>query len=1495
MSDPWGRSYDRDLLDFGDLDALDGDIYEWGDEDIERGEIFADASDLQTLNTFFSIILNHAYFEIDTLLNLRSTEEDNIQTVLNYNFDVLFCMKKAWGLLIKTKWKEYFGISLNIELDQFLSCFTGMTVIFRIVVIGQGENNSDGSYWFYNYPITINFALITTIDEFDDMGKDIYIEISNYLNAATQEYKCRRTFVVGIRYQLFIRQNLIPSSINPIKVSFDEKRNFSNHLQALKLLNQRRNRAKDFELKWGKDDIPKKSHPTESNIAQSNKSAYSSLNLVEDNFNDNANREVERNVVYNDIRNQNINRGMEGSINSGEVSMLSSFISDRDSLVNPDYVLNNNNNIQLQNNFPVADNSESIDFSNQNEIREELDLIETARIVKDNLGTGNANVIHADSDLYLKKLAKKEFYDVNDMNVIVELTDEEKERLAYYKNNLDEMNNDSLLNKKSSRKRIFDIDVVIKDGEQMELNKFIRLNKKRVENENLKKKRQEEEEKIKKEDEERRNNRGIGNWFPIPETLEKLRFIFNPRQTMSLKGSCFLMCTVAALNNIQNENTLFKIMKNVLDGIDQRLVGVENVRKNVTVNLIKSFAFANNLKYVIWEVLERGDLYCVNKKCEINPKAETEIFLLLIRDHFALINNVEAFVLMIKNINHRNYLVCHLCKDNVFRTTESLEKHIESCVCSREGKNFKLLDDDKCEMKFKNHANKINHLNVMYADIESILVKVDIEKKSTKFTSIHKPIMIGTFLLNKELDNNQYNLFEGTSCIDYFLNHVRSVVLNIRKKYLKKYIKIEFTNEKSKCLLCNEDVNNGVFIVRGFGMLPSNCILHRECFDKFNPKRELIIIFHNLKGYDSHFIVDKFSKECTKFFTVPKTREKYTFFTGEIHNIKVKFIDSYAFLQDSLASLAKNLNTSKFRFMKGREWSFFPKELIGQKIPFPYEYIDSEEKLYESEFPSDQKHWYSSLSNHTPSINDISKALNIFNNFDCQNIGDYMKIYLKVDVYLLAEIFEEFRYNVLKNYKVDPCHYFTTPGLAWDCAFSFIYSRNKDFKLELLNREDLISFFTEPGTIRGGISTVSSLKYIDNLKEDEAIHYLDVTNLYGYAMTFSLPTGGFKFLQFDDMMYYGMELLDAWFDEYEYGLIYEIDAYIDPAYHNKYNDLPLLPSFYDKKLSPNFFKKTNYKIHVALLQQAYRFEGLVITKISRILQFNQSPWLKDYVEFNTDKRLNSSSESERSFYKLMNNGVYGKTLEDEQKRSDLKFFSINDYDKMIEEYYSFGIKYYSKFTENIYISEKNERPFFSKPVYVGFTILELSKRHMYFLLYDVVKPILKAELMYMDTDSFVIYTKEKIDWMRVSSCFDLSCFGIDRNKGKLGTLKIEYPHKKITKFYGLCAKTYIVTFTNWFFKKYVIKNKGCDNYGIGENHFRKALMDEDYVLKKDMVSLRSFNHDIFTVVQNKLTLSFKEDNKRYSYSLKNTYARGHIGEGVDLIKKYILKQYFKKY
>lgn len=137
--------------------------------------------------------------------------------------------------------------------------------------------------------------------------------------------------------------------------------------------------------------------------------------------------------------------------------------------------------------------------------------------------------------------------------------------------------------------------------------------------------------------------------------------------------------------------------------------------------------------------------------------------------------------------------------------------------------------------------------------------------------------MIGTFLLNKELDN-QYNLFEGTSCIDYFLNHVRSVVLNIRKKYLKKYIKIEFTNEKSNCLLCNEEVNNGVFIVRGFGMLPSKSF-YIENVLKSLIQRELIIIFHNLKGYDSHFIVDKFSKECTSF-TVPKTREKYTFFTG---------------------------------------------------------------------------------------------------------------------------------------------------------------------------------------------------------------------------------------------------------------------------------------------------------------------------------------------------------------------------------------------------------------------------------------------------------------------------------------------------------------------------------------------------------------------------------------------------------------------------------------
>ena len=115
-----------------------------------------------------------------------------------------------------------------------------------------------------------------------------------------------------------------------------------------------------------------------------------------------------------------------------------------------------------------------------------------------------------------------------------------------------------------------------------------------------------------------------------------------------------------------------------------------------------------------------------------------------------------------------------------------------------------------------------------------------------------------------------------------------------------------------------------------------------------------------------------------------------------------------------------------------------------------------------------------------------------------KSIKDYMLFYLRIDVLLLLEIYESFREAALDEYGLDPSHYFTTPGMAWDAALKFTNQ-----KLDLLNDKLLIDFFCEPGTIRGGISTVSEKKWAQS-SPNSSIFYFDVTNLYGKYYIFLL-------------------------------------------------------------------------------------------------------------------------------------------------------------------------------------------------------------------------------------------------------------------------------------------------------------------------------------------------------------------------------------------------------
>ena len=150
-------------------------------------------------------------------------------------------------------------------------------------------------------------------------------------------------------------------------------------------------------------------------------------------------------------------------------------------------------------------------------------------------------------------------------------------------------------------------------------------------------------------------------------------------------------------------------------------------------------------------------------------------------------------------------------------------------------------------------------------------------------------------------------------------------------------------------------------------------------------------------------------------------------------------------------------------------------------------------------------------------------------------------------------------------------------------------------------------------------------------------------------------------------------------------------------------------------------------------------------KVHRVIQFNQEAWLKPYIDMNTKLRTEAKNEFEKDFFKLMNNSVFGKTMENVRKHRDIKLVTTDEKrNKLVSEPNYHTTK---RFSENLLATEmKKTKVKMNKPVYLGMSILDISKTLMYEFWYDYIKPKYKekAKLCYMDTDSFVIniFTEE---------------------------------------------------------------------------------------------------------------------------------------------------------
>ena len=280
--------------------------------------------------------------------------------------------------------------------------------------------------------------------------------------------------------------------------------------------------------------------------------------------------------------------------------------------------------------------------------------------------------------------------------------------------------------------------------------------------------------------------------------------------------------------------------------------------------------------------------------------------------------------------------------------------------------------------------------------------------------------------------------------------------------------------------------------------------------------------------------------------------------------------------------------------------------LLLRKGVYPYEYMDNWERFDETLLPSKES-FYSNLNMENIDDIDYRYDNNVFKRFKLKSLGEYHNLYVQSDTLLLADVFENFRNTCLKVYELDPAHFLSLPGLAWQACL-----KKTNVKLKLLTDYDML-LMVEEG-IRGGIRhsihryAKANNKYMENYNKNEEssyIQYIGANNLYGWAMSQKLPVNNFKWVE--DTSKINEEFIKNHNENNKKGYILEVDVKYPRKLHDSHSDLPFLPKRMKidkcKKLVCNLRNKKNTS-HIKSLKQAFN-HGLKLKKVYRIIEFDQ--------------------------------------------------------------------------------------------------------------------------------------------------------------------------------------------------------------------------------------------------------------------------------------------------
>ena len=654
---------------------------------------------------------------------------------------------------------------------------------------------------------------------------------------------------------------------------------------------------------------------------------------------------------------------------------------------------------------------------------------------------------------------------------------------------------------------------------------------------------------------------------------------------------------------------------------------------------------------------------------------------------------------------------------------------------------------------------------------------------------------------------------------------------------------------------------------------------------KIQNSKELIVLFHNAKGYDNSYMLDIFSKiPNIQISCLGQNTEKFKMLKFIIpdKDYSIKIIDSLAFLQSNLNDLSKDLDNDLKIITKNHFQDKF--EMVNKKLEnFPYNYVNPE-NLENKELP-DKKHFYNMLKLKDINNKDYKIVKNFYKDMKFKNIREYLECYLISDITLLADIFNNFRKIIFDNLGLDPVKYISAPSLTKDCALKY-----SNCKIE--NIKDVSIFQFVRNSVMGGLSdSISPYLKIDN--ENETMAYNDISSQYPYELSKKLPVSNYKFVEkFNENKYE---------QDKDYGCIMLCDVKTTDKIRNDnlYSQCPMLVSkckidnenlseyqlnqiknkrnnensnykSQSEKLIPNLGNDENVYLNFEMYQM-FKQAGYNI-EIKKILEYQHEAIFKNYIEYLYSKKKQFSLEKKKSMelcFKIMMNSFYGSTLTDKTKFRDIKICTTKEQALKLTKKPNFNS--FNIINENLVIIEMaKNKCVFDSPIIIGSIVLFNSKCNLYNYTYHIIPGLFGREnitFSLRDTDS-IIY--------KIKNCSYEKYLKILKNNKhlfskELGLMENEL-EENIKEIISLRSKCYSIITINDIHKSKAksISRSYCNNIHT-HNYFKKVLFNE-INNKAEFYRISLKNGKLQTILQTKDGIDNFNDKR---YMINNLISKPH--------------------